>query len=253
MTVAIVIGLLLCLVPAAGEKSPRGEVKPEMLAAAIKELLAKNLPPVLIDKSPGWGNQAETANGLKWVKKGVVLRPKVMKGERNHGKWRKIKVMTDHMPESLIVQVKNLERVDGETTRFDLYVSFDGRAEVRQQKWDRGSKWYDMQVRARFKLHLKMTCELSARWEAAKFPPELVVRMKASNTDFRYDHVKVEHVAGIGGEAAEWIGEAVMETMKVVKPSLEKDLLAKANAAVEKAGSLKEFRIGVEGVKKKRD
>ena len=55
----------------------------------------------------------------------------------------------------------------------------------------------------------------------------------------------VEHTAGIGGDAAKALGEAVVHTVKQVKPQLERDLLAKANAAIVKAGDTKEIRVAL--------
>jgi hypothetical protein len=53
----------------------------------------------------------------------------------------------------------------------------------------------------------------------------------------------VDHTLGVGGDAAKVLGEAAIKFAKAVKPSLEKDLLAKANAAVVKAADTKEVKI----------
>jgi hypothetical protein len=54
-----------------------------------------------------------------------------------------------------------------------------------------------------------------------------------------------EHVAGVGGELAEWIGDAGHNLMKHIKPSIEHHLLEKANAAIVKAADTKEVRISL--------
>ena len=75
--------------------------------------------------------------------------------------------------------------------------------------------------------------------------PELVAQLKVTRADLRYDNLKFQHIAGIGGEAAEIIGELAHAALNQWRPSLERDLLAKANAAIVKAGEHKEVRIGL--------
>ena len=69
--------------------------------------------------------------------------------------------------------------------------------------------------------------------------------MKVAKADLGYDNLKFDHVAGVGGEAAQLIGEAAHSMLKQWRPSIERDLLAKANAAIEKAGEHKEVRLSL--------
>jgi hypothetical protein len=63
--------------------------------------------------------------------------------------------------------------------------------------------------------------------------------------DLNYDHLVVEHMAGVGGDAAKVLGEAVYATVRGLRPSLERNLLAKANAAIVKAGDTREVRVSL--------
>ena len=54
-------------------------------------------------------------------------------------------------------------------------------------------------------------------------------------SDLKYDNVVVEHTAGVGGSAAKMIGEAVHRALTRHRPSLERELLARANAAIVQA------------------
>jgi hypothetical protein len=58
-----------------------------------------------------------------------------------------------------------------------------------------------------------------------------------------YTGLVCEHTLGVGGDAARLIGEAVHDLLTAVKPSVERDILAKANAAVVKAADTKEVRV----------
>jgi hypothetical protein len=62
----------------------------------------------------------------------------------------------------------------------------------------------------------------------------------------------VEHIAGIGGDGARVLGETIYKLIQQAKPSMEKDLLAKADAAIVKALDSKEFRIGLGSLRKRK-
>ena len=71
------------------------------------------------------------------------------------------------------------------------------------------------------------------------------MQLKVTKADLRYDNLKFEHIAGVGGEAAEMIGELAHTAVNQWRPSLERDLLEKANAAIVKAGENKEVRLSL--------
>jgi hypothetical protein len=62
-------------------------------------------------------------------------------------------------------------------------------------------------------------------------------------SDFHYDNLVFEHVAGFGGTAARLLGDVIVGSVKKLRPSLEQHLLDKANAAIIKAAATKEVRI----------
>ena len=73
----------------------------------------------------------------------------------------------------------------------------------------------------------------------------MTFRLRVLDAKLSYDDFKVEHTAGVGGELAETIGNAAHDTLKLIRPNLEKDLLAKANKAIIKAGDTKEIKVGL--------
>jgi hypothetical protein len=112
--------------------------------------------------------------------------------------------------------------------------------------WKTGVKLYDGEVRAKLRVKLKMTCEATTRVEnKGGLLPDLVFRLRVTKADFQYDNLTIQHIAGIGGEAAKVIGDTVMATLRQVHPSLERDMIAKADAAIVKAADTKEIRLGL--------
>ena len=67
--------------------------------------------------------------------------------------------------------------------------------------------------------------------------PDLVIELKVTKADVKYDNLKFEHIAGIGGEGAQLIGELAHAALTQWRPSIEKDALAKANAGTTRGKS----------------
>ena len=63
--------------------------------------------------------------------------------------------------------------------------------------------------------------------------------------DVSHEDLVVEHLAGVGGSGAKLMGEALHSGLQQWRPSLERKLLEKANAAVVKAADTKEVRISL--------
>ena len=73
--------------------------------------------------------------------------------------------------------------------------------------------------------------------------PDAVIRLRATKANLKYDNLVVEHAAGLGGAAAKLMGDAAHRLVSELKPSLERDLLAKADAAIVKAADTKEIHV----------
>jgi len=93
---------------------------------------------------------------------------------------------------------------------------------------------------------LEMRCEAVTRLEPNGTPlPDALFRLRVLQSDLSYDNFVVERVAGVGGEAAKVLGDTARGSLKQWRPSLEHDLLARANAAIVKAGDTKEVRLSL--------
>jgi hypothetical protein len=121
---------------------------------------------------------------------------------------------------------------------------------LERQTWLRGVRLYSGSTRARVKISLSLACEAVTRLETPKGAtlPEVVFRFRVINSFLHYEDLVIEHTAGVGGDTAKYLGELVLSIIKQVKPSLERKLFERANAAILKAGDSKEIRIGLNGV-----
>jgi hypothetical protein len=93
---------------------------------------------------------------------------------------------------------------------------------------------------------VRLRCEIASKLEKKPdvFLPDVVFSFRVLKAEVSYDDLVLEHVAGVGGELAKLLGEAAVSGARQWKPSLERILLAKAEAAVLKAGKSKEVRLG---------
>lgn len=219
------------------------------LGDALKPVLAKSLPPVLYEKSSNWGHQEMAANGLRWH----GLRAEIVNTPKNDGKWRKIRLTAQDLPKTLVLNLSDLKDAGAGRQTFKAFLAFQAGIEFEQQTWDLGVRLYSGSTRARLQLKATLDCENLLRIEPSKgLIPDVVFRLRVTKADVTYDNLVVEHVAGVGGSAARLIGEAARATLRACKPSLERDLLARVNAAIVKAADTRELRLGLGGVGKKK-
>jgi hypothetical protein len=220
----------------------------EVLSGALRGLLVQFLPGTLYDRSPGWGNTVRVANGLKWSGDGQNRHQEVQYQPKNDGTWRKIKVTADNLASSLILSINDVKIDAANRVTFTLAAWFDVRVHFEQQRWRSGVRLYSTSAQARLRVKLQLECEAATSLETSgALLPTLVLRLRVLDSKVGYDHLVFEHLAGMGGTGARWLGELVRGTVHELRPSLERKLLDRANAAILKAGDTREVRLGLGG------
>jgi hypothetical protein len=219
------------------------------LTAALKPLIAESLPALLYEKTTNWDHQELAANGVRWH----GVRPEVIKTLKNDGKWTRLRATAQDLPRTLAINITDFKSVDADTQAFKIYVAFQAGVEYEEQNWNLGVRMWSGSVRARLQLKLALDCENVMRLDRRKgFFPDIVFRLRVVKAEMSYDNLVVEHLNGIGGSAARLMGEALRSTLKQWKPSIERNLLARAEAAIVKAADTREVRIGLGGLVKKK-
>jgi len=250
----LMVVMLLCLSPAAASATdpPAGLLRalssgsPDALAGSLRGYLVRSLPNPLYEASPGWGRTRSVATGMKWHGKGLQVHPEVTYGLRNHGVWRRVRLTADRLADTLVFDLRDLRPVEPGRTSFTLFVSFDVRVDYEKQHWESGVRLHSSSARATLRLKLTLNCEAMTRLEPnGTILPDAVFRLRVVRSNLEYDHFVVEHVAGLGGEVAKLLGDAAKGGMRRFDPALERHLLDKANAAIEKAGDTNEVRLSL--------
>jgi len=157
-----------------------------------------------------------------------------------------VRISARNLKDTLVVDLRDLVQPGGGVTTFRLFVSFDAVVQYDRQTWRLGARTYSGSTRARCRVRLTLDCEALTKFEKGKkILPDAVFRLRVVKSDLAYDNLVVEHTAGVGGEAAKVLGDAVIGGMRQWKPSLERNLRDRANAAIVKAADTKEVRVNL--------
>jgi len=250
LLIGLVAVILASQARAAGEPAPAPlptSMNTDTLAGSLRGLLIRNMPTTLFETNSNWGRTTRVANGIKWKQDGgILLHPEVTHNDKNDGLWKRARVTAENLPDTLVVDIRNVQRPEPGRMTFDLFLSFDARFYYDQQRWDKGIRLADNSLRARFRVRFNLGCELITRLESNNtLLPDAVFRLRAVRADLKYDNFVVEHVAGIGGEGAKLLGDAASHWLREFHPALERDLLTKADNAIVKAGDTKEVRLSL--------
>jgi len=240
------------LMIAAPAESPQA-VDTQLLAQVLKGMLLKNLPKPLTETLNGWGNQNEVVIGVYWKKEGPLrYKPEPMKSKKNDGHWQKVRLDAIEPEKSLSLDITNLRASPIGTTLFDAKIGLETRMTYEQEMWTLAKRVYAGETRCRCRAELKLTVELDNKLEFAdgSIVPNLKLRVRVTSADLTYRDFVCEHTLGMDGKPAEVMGKATLEFIKKVKPNLEKDMLAQANAGIVKAADTKEIRIELDKLAK---
>jgi len=238
---------ILSISPAAlfGQSTTQMDSAYNQLAQSFKPVLTAALPTTLYAKTDNWGHQAMVPVGLKWR----GLRAEVTESPRNHGQWQRIFISAQDLKRTLDMRISNVKNVSAEKQTFKAYLAFQMGVDFEQQNWANGVRLWSGSVRARAQVKAEMDCENTLKYEIAKNGlPDFVLRLRVTGAKVSYDNLVVEHINGIGGDGAKLVGGALHKAMKQWKPSIERDLLDKASAAIVKSADTREIRVGFGGL-----
>lgn len=212
------------------------------LEKAARDLLVKHLPDPLVVSDQNWGRQKEVTVGGR-------LRGSPVKEPRNDGTWRRFTVRAPN-PQAVAVGITEASYPEPGKTALTVMVGLDVDFTVEQQVWRHGVRLYSGETRGRCRAALALKVEVTTRTEKAPGTvfPDVVLRARATDAQLFYDNLVVEHTAGVGGDAARVLGDAALHVVRQARPDLERDLLAKANAAVVKAADTRDVRLSFEAL-----
>jgi hypothetical protein len=218
---------------------------PDALAGSIRGYLVQNLPSPIYEARPNWGHTANP-HGLKAIGPGSHT-------PVNDGKWKHIVVTAINPADNLVFDVRNLNQSEPGRITFDVFLAFNAHLDYDQQNWRNGTRVWSGGARARFRVKANLACETTFRVDtSSSILPDVVVRFHVVRSNVAVEQFVMEHINGVGGELAELFGNAMHHGLNHLHPSLEHDMLEKANAAIEKAADTKEVHVSMSELLKKK-
>jgi hypothetical protein len=227
----------------------------DSLAGTFRGLLLHNVPNPLYETDSNWGHKKEVPNGLKWTGNVLPLHPHVTHSEKNDGVWRKVRVTAKNANDTLVFDLRNLQQPEPSRKSFEAVLAFDAEVNFDEEKWRAGVRTLAFSVRARLRVRLHLWCEVTSRSETppGSLIPDVIFRLRVTKADLGYDNLVVEHIAGIGGEAAKVMGDTIHGVLRDFRPQMERHLLDRANAAIVKAGDTREVRLSLTSLFEQKD
>jgi hypothetical protein len=220
------------------------------LADPLRALLVRNLPEPLYVKTLNWGHKKPAFSRIHWKGKGVDVFPEVIQTEKEDGEWTKFQAFAVNPGQNLRLTLTNVQHPEDGKMTFGLQISMPVRFVFERQIWKAGVRLYSGSAQGRLQLALALQCESTASWQKGALLPVFVFRLRVTAAQVACNQLVLEHVAGFGGAAAEVVGKLAQKALQQWRPSLERDLLSKANTAICKAADAKEVRIGLDGLKR---
>lgn len=221
-----------------------GSAAADDLTRLLRDLLLRQMPDPLYTKQINWGKQSLVTNGITWR---GPFRPVAQKAMRNDGLWQELVVTAVAPHNTLELQLRDLRAAEPTKLHFVLFGRMQVRVQHRRQRWESGVRLASTETRARARVSVGLACEVTARLEANRkaILPDAVLTLHALAAQLHYDQLVVEHTAGVGGDAARILGEALHQTINTFRPKLEADLLQRGNQAILKALEHQEVRVSL--------
>lgn len=232
LPIAAILFLAGCMAARAEPVAPPpAPIETRSLEKALRTVLLKNLPDPFLKTERGWGRQKMFRRGMK-----------------NDGAWRRLSIRVPNAEQSLKLGITEASFPTPGKAAFTAMIGADCDLKFEQQIWKRGIRVYSGETRGRCHAAVLLKCEAEFRSETmpGRILPDFVFRVKVTEARLFYEKLVIEHTAGVGGDAAKVLGEAVIDMVKQAKPNLERDLLNKANAAIVKAADTREIRVSLE-------
>jgi hypothetical protein len=204
----------------------------------LKDMVLQNLPPSpVFEQFRNWGHQASVPT----LKAG-----RIVQRMRNHGTWQHLKATCPDLRNNLELRLQDLQVHDGERVTFQMHLALPTTVEYRREVWQNGLRVFRGQARARLRIKTDLKLESRIKLDSkGELLPDVVISFKVIDAQVSYDKLVVEHIGPVGGDAARIIGDALHKGVQQWKPSLERDLLAKARAAILKAGDTREVHLSL--------
>jgi len=247
----VALGFALTAVLACWQLTPSTSASPVPYAAEavaltriLTDLLRRHLPDPLAQASENWGHQREVSGTRRRIHDWRIISEPYQE-MRNDGLWRRLTLRVPQK-DQLHVGIQNIEFPrQGCLRGVVLTVAERVDVQLEQQQWRNGLRLYACDTRAHCKVGLTLRAEVTSRREQpiGALLPTYILKVRILEARLDYDDIVVDHILGLDGKAARYVGDGVREVVRRLKPDFEEQLRRKAEAAVIHVTDNRELQI----------
>ncbi|WP_143543876.1 hypothetical protein [Rhodopirellula sp. MGV] len=214
-------------------------ISPDQARRTVQELVDAGLElcPRTYDGDKHWGDTKKVWAGIDIDREGLKLKTHRRWKEVKHGLQTKYQVSfpgDPAQPPPVVAQVHSTESMpNGWDIDCELITPLDFKARI--ERWNRGVKFYSVEITGKMKVGLRLKGLLNAFPDYAELPPAIVIDPSVQSAELTLMSLDVDRVSKVGGEVAEQWGELAEKVIRsVLLDDFNANLHKKLNRAIDK-------------------
>ncbi|MCC9602704.1 hypothetical protein LOC67_19305 [Stieleria sp. JC731] len=212
----------------------------------VQELLDTSLQycPRTYENDKHWGETKKVWAGVRIGHEGFKITTHRRWKEVKHGLQTKYKIAfpgDDKAPLPVHVDVRSVspnltdDASSAKGWKIDCYLITPLDFQARVERWNRGVKFYSVEILGKMKIGLRIDGQLDAYPDYAELPPAIVIDPAVQQAELTLMSLDVDRVSKIGGEVAEQWGELMEKVIRaVLLDDFNEGLAKKLNRAIDK-------------------
>jgi hypothetical protein len=207
--------------------TPPQEFQEFVTAIALEHL------PDKYEKTKNWENTKRVWAGIDVERDGLRIETRRRYREVNDGAWQKYRIDLIQPQRHFRVEVANIRqegnKVTGEVTALAKLHAFG-----RHSQWERGIQLFSISADATARVRLKARVEITARLDAAKTPPDLLLSPRVTSADLEILDFHLDRVSDASGPLVHSLSSTVREVLEDKLAEKRKKLVEKMNKSLAK-------------------
>ena len=237
----ICVALALC-VAVASASAARAENSPPSGNGtdALTKSLVVALLPREFENTKHWGQTKRRWDGLHVSLDGLQIKTKRRWKDVNHGTWTRYKATLIDPEHQLVIRSDHLRQTSDHRIAFDLVVDAKLALTGRTSEWQLGVQLYSLSADADATVRLTMACEAGLTFDTAKFPPDVSIEPRVTNSQLQLLQFQLHRISDADGPVVRKLGDRLHDLLQEELDEQRPKLVEKINRAIGKhSGKLK--------------
>lgn len=200
----------------------------ELLTAIAREHLPDDY-----EKTKNWGETKRVWAGVKLERDGRRLETRRRYREVNDGPWQKYRIDLIQPEKHFHVEVANIRQKENKVLA-DVAIHAKLHAFGRHSQWERGVQLFSVSADATARVRLSAQVEVTARLDATKLPPDLLLSPRVTSAELAILDFRLERVSDLSGPLVKSLSSTVREILEDKLAEKQEKLVEKLNKSLAK-------------------